>query len=480
MPHLYIVSIIPELLLTIASMVILMVGVYGKKNHTLFLNKVAIGALLLAGFKLIQLNDLRYITTFNELASLDSFAIFLKVLITIASIFTLILSVERMKEEKLSYEFISLLLLAVVGMMVMVSANDLMSLYMGLELQSLSLYVLASISRRSVRSSEAGLKYFMLGALSSGILLYGASLIYGFTGTTNFSTLVTLYSDTQNTLPVGVLLGVIFVLIGLSFKVSAVPFHMWTPDVYEGAPKIVTAFFASAPKVAAMGLLMRFLFQPFQNFADEWQQIIIVVSMASMILAALAALRQNNIKRLMAYSSIGHVGYMLMGVASGTLAGAHGTLIYLAVYISMSLGVFACIIAMERHNESMEKISDLAGLAKKRPLFAASLAVLMFSMAGVPPMAGFFGKFFVFQAALKAELYTLAIIGVLTSVIAAFYYLRIVKVMYFDSSKEILDGEITPNLQFTLLCTAVFNLMFFLLPTPLLNAAKDAAKALFM
>ena len=362
----------------------------------------------------------------------------------------------------------------------MVSANDLISLYVGLEMQSLSLYVMAAFQRHDLRSTEAGLKYFVLGALASGMLLYGSSLVYGFAGTTSFEGLAGVLQGANAAHPsVGLVIGIVFILVGLAFKVSAVPFHMWTPDVYEGAPTPVTAFFSVAPKLAAIGLFVRVMIDPFGDLVAQWQQIVIFVSIASMALGGFVAINQTNIKRMMAYSSIGHVGYALIGLAVGNEVGVRGILIYMAIYVFMNLGTFACILCMRRGERMVEDIKDLTGLSKTHPMVAAAMAIFMFSMAGIPPLAGFFGKFYIFLAAIEAELYTLAVIGVLTSVVGAFYYLRIIKIMYFDDVTEELEHPIPRELGWVLLGTALVIVLFFVYPSPLLDAAGIAAAALF-
>jgi NADH-quinone oxidoreductase subunit N len=375
------------------------------------------------------------------------------------------------------FEFPVLVLLSTTGMMVMISANDLITLYVGLELQNLALYVVAAFNRDSTRSSEAGLKYFVLGALSSGMLLYGASLIYGFTGTTAFSEIATLVSGGAPS--AGVLIGLVFVVVGLAFKVSAVPFHMWTPDVYEGAPTPVTAFFAVAPKIAAFGLFIRFMIEPFGPLLSEWRQVIVFLSIASMVLGAVAAIAQESIKRLMAYSSIGHVGYALIGLATGTAAGIRGVLVYLAIYLFMTVGTWAVILCMRRNGRMLEGISDLAGLSRSQPGLALALAIFMFALSGIPPTAGFFAKLYVFFAAIDAKLAGLAVIGVVTSVVSAFYYLRVVKVMYFDEPVGAFDRPLTVELKSVLFVTAVVTLFFFILPGPIVGGADAAALALF-
>jgi NADH-quinone oxidoreductase subunit N len=369
-----------------------------------------------------------------------------------------------------------LMLFSVVGMMVMSSASNLMTLYLGLELQSLALYVLAAFARDDVRSSEAGLKYFVLSALASGLLLYGASLCYGFSGAMNFAELAKAASNPAGVSP-GLIVGVVFVLVGLAFKISAVPFHMWTPDVYEGAPTPVTVFFSTAPKVAAMGILVRVMVTPFGTLLSQWQMLIVLLSIASMLLGALAAIGQSNIKRLMAYSSIGHMGYALIGLAAGTPEGIRGVLIYLVLYVFMTMAAFAGITAMRRRGRSVEQIADLAGLGRNDPALALVIAISMFSLAGIPLMSGFFAKLYIFLAAVQVGLWTLAIIGVLTSVVGAFYYIRVVKVMYFDPPAAPFDAR-PVSLSFVAAASALFTTFFFVFPGPIIGAAQAASKAL--
>jgi NADH-quinone oxidoreductase subunit N len=400
-------------------------------------------------------------------------------LVLIGSAVTILIGLRYNEDQGIArFEFPVLLLLATTGMMVMVSANDLITLYVGLELQNLALYVVAAFNRDSVRSSEAGLKYFVLGALSSGMLLYGASLVYGFAGTTAFDDLTKLVTGAA-TVETGILIGLVFVVVGLAFKVSAVPFHMWTPDVYEGAPTPVSAFFAVAPKLAALALFIRFMIAPFGPLIGEWRQVIIFLSIASMVLGAVAAIAQENIKRLMAYSSISHVGYALMGLAAGTSEGIRGVLVYLTIYLFMTVGSWAVILCMRRGGRMLEGISDLAGLSQSRPGLALALAIFMFALSGVPPTAGFFGKFYVFLAAINAQLAWLAVIGVLTSVVSAFYYLRVVKVMYFDEPAPVFDRPISAELKGVVFVTAVVTLFLFVLPGPIFAGAEAAASALF-
>jgi NADH-quinone oxidoreductase subunit N len=369
-------------------------------------------------------------------------------------------------------------LLSTTGMMMMIAANDLISLYVGLELQSLALYVLASFQRDSLRSTEAGLKYFVLGALASGMLLYGASMVYGFSGTTSFDMLAKNFAD-GGTVSIGLIIGVVLIAVGLAFKVSAVPFHMWTPDVYEGSPTPVTAFFSVAPKIAAMALFVRVMVGPFGGLLNEWRQVIWFISVASMLLGAFAAINQRNIKRLMAYSSIGHVGYALIGLAAGTAIGVRGILVYLAIYLFMNIGTFTIILCMRRNGKLVEGIDDLAGLSRTQPGLALAFAIFMFSMAGIPPLAGFFAKVYVFLAAIDAGLYALAVIGVLASVVGAFYYLRIVKLMYFDEPAGSFDKTIGREMQAVILVSALVIMFFFVHPGLVVDGADAVASALF-
>jgi NADH-quinone oxidoreductase subunit N len=405
----------------------------------------------------------------------DFFARFLKILALIGSVATLVLSAEYLADpSRRIFEYSILVVLSTLGMMVLISAGDLIMLYLGLELMSLALYVVAASNRDNVKSTEAGLKYFVLGALSSGMLLYGASLIYGFTGTVSFAGI----AAAVNTGSVGIVFGLVFLLAGLCFKVSVVPFHMWTPDVYEGAPTPVTAFFASAPKVAAIAVFTRAALTAFPGILSQWQQIVVFVAIASMALGSFAAIGQKNIKRLMAYSSIGHMGFALVGLAAGTPEGAQGVLVYIAIYVSMTLGSFAVILAMKRNGQPVEDISDLSGLSRTNPLLAFVFAMLLFSLAGIPPLAGFFAKWYVFVAAIKAGLFTLAVIGVVTSVVGAYYYLSIIKVMYFDEPL----GQFDPmrmELRTVLAVAGLFNIFFFVYPGPLVSMATVAAKSLF-
>jgi NADH-quinone oxidoreductase subunit N len=466
--------VLPELVLAAGAMVLLMIGAYRGQQTTALVTTLAICLLIVVGVLELTLPAGK-LTTFGGSFIVDSYARFLKVLALIGSAVTLILSREFLSDpSRRIFEYSILVLLSTVGMMVLISAGDLIMLYLGLELMSLALYVVAASNRDDVKSTEAGLKYFVLGALSSGMLLYGASLVYGFTGTVSFAGI----AASAKVGSIGIVFGLVFLLAGLCFKVSAVPFHMWTPDVYEGAPTPVTAFFASAPKVAAMAVFVRVALTAFPGIVSEWQQIVVFVSIASMALGSFAAIGQKNIKRLMAYSSIGHMGFALVGLAAGTAEGAQGVLVYVAIYVAMTLGTFTIILTMKRNGQHVENISDFAGLSRTNPLLAFLFAMLLFSLAGVPPLAGFFGKFYVFAAAMKAGLFTLAVIGVLCSVVGAFYYLSIVKVMYFDEPLPKLD-PMRVELRTVLAVAGIFNLLFFAYPGPLVSAAAAAAQSLF-
>jgi NADH-quinone oxidoreductase subunit N len=465
---------LPEILLAVGAMVLLMLGVFGSARATGIVNALAVVLLIVAAVMVASMPGERNVG-FGGSFVVDGFARFLKILALVGSAVTIVMSLEFLnKLQERRFEYAVLIMLASVGMLVMISAGDLIALYLGLELMSLPLYVVAAIDRDSVRSTEAGLKYFVLGALSSGMLLYGCSLIYGFTGTVNFVGIAKASAEGG----IGLTFGVVFLFAGLCFKVSAVPFHMWTPDVYEGAPTPVTAFFASAPKVAAIALFVRAAITAFPGIVVQWQQILVFVSIASMVLGAFAAIGQKNIKRLMAYSSIGHMGFALIGLAAGTSEGVQGVLVYIAIYLAMTLGTFACILAMRRTSGSVEEIADLAGLARTKPAMAFFLAMLLFSLAGIPPLAGFFAKFYVFLAAIKAGLYALAVIGVLASVVGAYYYLLIVKIMYFDEPAPAF-APMRGELKAVLAISGLFVLLFFVYPGPIVDAAAAAAKSLF-
>jgi NADH-quinone oxidoreductase subunit N len=469
---------LPEMVLAAAAMALLIVGVWRGEASTRLVSWLSIGVLILV-FLIAALGGGDRRVGFYGMFVIDAFALFMKALVLIGSAVTILMAMRYNEEQGIArFEFPVLILLATTGMMVMVSANDLITLYVGLELQNLALYVVASFNRDSVRSSEAGLKYFVLGALSSGMLLYGASLVYGFAGTTAFDDLTTLMTGAA-TVETGILIGLVFVVVGLAFKVSAVPFHMWTPDVYEGAPTPISAFFAVAPKLAALALFIRFMIVPFGPLIGEWRQVIVFLSIASMVFGAVAAIAQENIKRLMAYSSISHVGYALIGLAAGTAEGIRGVLVYLTIYLFMTVGAWAAILCMRRRQQMLEGISDLAGLSQSQPGLALALAIFMFALSGVPPTAGFFAKLYIFLAAINAQLTGLAVIGVLTSVVSAFYYLRVVKVMYFDEPAPVFDGPISAELKGVVFVTAVVTLFLFAVPGPIFAGAEAAASALF-
>lgn len=466
----------PEIFLTLAGMALLMVGVFRKSDPSRGVTLLAILAFAITAVLAISTNGAD-VVTFNGLFVVNDFTGFAKLLILLGAGLAMLLALPWAKNEGIArYEMPVVMLFAVVGMMMMVSANDLLSLYVGLELQSLALYVLASFHRGNLNATEAGVKYFVLGALASGLLLYGSSLVYGFAGTTSFAGLAAALTGAQDN--VGVIVGMVFVISGLAFKISAVPFHMWTPDVYEGAPTPVTAFFSVAPKIAALCLFLRVLVGPFEDLLMEWRQVLVVICVASMLWGAVAAIAQNNIKRLMAYSSIGHVGYAMIGLVAGTQDGARGMIYYLLIYLFMNVGTFAVILAMRVKDRYVEDISDLSGLSKTNPAIALALTILMFSMAGIPPLAGFFGKYFVFVAAVNAALIPLAVIGVLSSVIGAYYYLRLIKVMYFDEPAEAFDKPDVSTSMIMGVC-AFAVVVFILVPEPMLAGADNAAAALF-
>jgi NADH-quinone oxidoreductase subunit N len=466
---------LPELILAGGAMALLMLGVATKRERGELVLWLAVLILALAGVFVASGEGTA--TLFNGSFIVDPFARMLKLLTLTGAAVALLMSIDYWRAVGgVKFEFPVLVLLASTGMLMMISANDLIALYVGLELQSLALYVVAAFNRDSARSSEAGFKYFVLGALSSGMLLYGASLVYGFTGSTDFADIATAVQPSGAN--IGLIFGLVFLMAGFAFKISAVPFHMWTPDVYEGAPTPVTAFFAAAPKLAAMALTVRVLITAFPAVTLEWQQIVVFLAIASMALGSFAAIGQTNIKRLMAYSSIGHMGYALVGLAAGSAEGVQGVIIYLAIYLAMTLGTFACILAMRRDGRMIEDIDQLSGLSRTSPLMAFMLAMLLFSLAGIPPLAGFFAKFYVFLAAIHAGLYALAVIGVLLSVVGAYYYLRIVKIMYFDAPAERFEPMDTP-LAAVLGVSGVFILLYFVYPAPLVTFAGAAAKSLF-
>ena len=459
-----IIYILPELFLSITIMFLLMLGVFIKKSFKL-VNLLTILSLLFAIVLVLNQPD-EIVKIFNESYIIDRLSVFMKVLTLLFCFFVLLSSKDYIKNNKIDkIEYPIIILSSTLGMILMISSYDLIIFYLGLELQSLCLYILASFKRDDERSTESGLKYFVLSALSSGLLLYGCSLIYGFTGSTNFE-IISVNLDEANT---GAVFGIVFIIVGLAFKVSAVPFHMWTPDVYEGSPTSVTSFFALVPKIAALSVFIRFMYVPFINVISQWQTIIIFLSIASMILGAVAAIGQSNIKRLMAYSSIGHMGYALAGIAAGTNAGIQSTIIYLTIYLVMNLGAFGCIFMMRRENIFYENINDLSGLSKNHPMLALSFLIILFSLAGIPPLAGFFAKFYIFMAVVEAKMYALAIIGLVTTVVSAFYYLRIIKIIYFDKPNKPFDKSYDWGLKSSLILSSILILIYFIYPTILTN-----------
>ena len=470
---------LPEILLAAAAMALLVLGAFRGEGSTRLVSWLAILALIAVLGVALGGGPERRVGFYGMFVT-DAFALFMKSLVLTGSAVTILIGMRYNEQQGIArFEFPVLVMLATTGMMVMISANDLITLYVGLELQNLALYVVASFDRDSPRSSEAGLKYFVLGGLSSGMLLYGLSLVYGFAGTTAFADLARVLAGGAPVSP-GLIVGLVFIIAGLAFKTSAVPFHMWTPDVYEGAPTPVSMFFAVAPKMAALALFIRLMIAPFGPLVGEWRQVIVFLSIASMVLGSFAAIAQPNIKRLMAYSSIGHVGYALIGLAAGTAAGIRGVLVYLAIYLFMNVGAWAVILCMRRQGRMLDQIGDLAGLSRTQPGLALALAIFMFSLAGIPPAAGFFAKLYIFLAAIDAKLTGLAVIGVVTSVVGAFYYLRVVKVMYFDEPVASFDSPISGELKGVLLVTALVTLFFFLLPGPVVGSAKVAASSLFL
>ena len=466
--------VLPELVLAIGAMVLLMIGAYRGQQTTSLVTGLAVCLLVVVGALELWLPSGK-LTTFNGSFIVDDFARFLKILALTGSAATLILSAEFLADpSRRIFEYAILVLLSTLGMMVLISAGDLIMLYLGLELMSLALYVVAASNRDNAKSTEAGLKYFVLGALSSGMLLYGASLIYGFTGTVSFAGIAAI----ARTGSIGIVFGLVFLLAGLCFKVSAVPFHMWTPDVYEGAPTPVTAFFASAPKVAALAVFTRVALTAFPGIVPQWQQIVVFVSIASMVLGSFAAIGQKSIKRLMAYSSIGHMGFALVGLAAGTAEGAQGVLVYIAIYVAMTLGTFSVILTMKRNGQHFENISDFAGIVAHQPAAGLLLRYAVVFTGGHSPARGFLCKILCVSAAIKAGLFTLAVIGVLASVVGAFYYLTIIKVMYFDEPLAKLD-PMRMELRTVLAVAGLFNIFFFVYPGPLVSVATAAAKSLF-
>jgi NADH-quinone oxidoreductase subunit N len=451
---------LPEILLTVSILLTLMVGVFFKNSYVLVTNIIYGVIISLVLIILNSFND--SFRLFSDSFVSNSFTNFFKVLILVGTFFILIITQNFIKETKINYfEYSLLLLLSVLGMFIMISANDLILFYLGLELQSLSLYILASLDRDNLKSNEAGLKYFILSSLASGLLLYGCSILYGFSGSTNFD-VISSNTNIENT---GTIFAMVFILVGLAFKVSAVPFHMWTPDVYEGAPSSVTSFFAVVPKIAGIAVFIRFMQIPFSEIADQWQPILIFISLASMILGAVAAIGQSNIKRLIAYSSIGHIGFALAGISTTTTSGYSSSIAYISVYVVMNLGIFACIFSMKKDGKYCENLNDLSGISKHHPILSISLLIILFSLAGIPPMAGFFAKFYVFVAVIESKMYTLAIIGLLSTVVSAFYYLRIIKIIYFDEANKSFDQIKNLGISTTLFLSSLLLITFFIYPS---------------
>ena len=461
--------VFPEIFLSLSIMFLLILGVF-KKNSSKLIQNISLIILIITAVitfnETISVNEEKL---FNNSVIIDYLSSFMKIMTLLAAFLVLIISSAYLRTFKIfKIEYPILILSSVLGMMIMISSNDLIVFYMGLELQSLALYVLATFNRDNIKSSEAGLKYFVLSALSSGLLLYGCSLIYGFTGSTNFNVIASQLNSNEYALT----FGIVFILVGLAFKISAVPFHMWAPDVYEGSPTSVTLFFTMVPKIAALSVLIRFLYVPFLNLIEQWQMIIIFLSIASMLFGAVAAIGQTNLKRLVAYSSIGHIGYALAGLATGTNDGIQSSVIYITIYILMNLGLFSCLLMMKRNNEYYENIDDLSGLSKNHPLLSLSLLIILFSLAGIPPLAGFFAKFYVFKTVIEQSMYFLAVVGLLSTVVAAFYYLRLIKIMYFDEEKEKYDTDHSIWLKFSLTVSTLLILIYFIFPSQLIEVVS--------
>ena len=459
------IFILPEIFISLSIMFLLLLGVF-KKNSSDIVHNLSVVSLIITGVLIYNNSSNQNISLFNGGFVVDQLSSFMKILTILGGAFVLSISTKYLKIFKIFLiEYPVLILSSILGMMVMISSNDLMVFYIGLELQSLALYVLASFNRDQLKSSESGLKYFVLSALSSGLLLYGCSLIYGFSGSTNFDVI----GDTMNASHYGLTFGIVFILVGLAFKISAVPFHMWAPDVYEGSPTVVTLFFAIVPKVAALTVFIRFLYIPFVNMIEQWQPILIFLSIASMIFGAIAAIGQNNLKRLIAYSSIGHMGYALAGLSTGSNEGIQGSIVYITIYLFMNLAFFCCLLMLKRNDEYFETVDDLSGLSKNHPILSLSLLVILFSLAGIPPLAGFFAKFYVFKAVIEQSMYFLAIVGLLSTVIAAFYYLKIIKVIYFDEEKESYDNDHNIWLKMSLTFSTLLILLYFIFPSQLVE-----------
>ena len=461
--------VLPEIFISLSIMFLLVLGVFKKDSSKLIFNISLLVLLITASITLNETSNINRTTLFNNSVVIDYMSSLMKIITLVGAFLVLVISSNYLKIFKIfKIEYPILILSSVLGMMVMISSNDLMVFYIGLELQSLALYVLATFNRDQLKSSEAGLKYFVLSALSSGLLLYGCSLIYGFSGSTNFDIIQNQLNSTNYVLT----FGIVFILVGLAFKISAVPFHMWAPDVYEGSPTSVTLFFTMVPKIAALTVFIRFLYVPFLNLIDQWQMIIIFLSIASMLFGAIAAIGQTNIKRLIAYSSISHIGYTLAGLATGSNEGIQSSIVYITIYVIMNLAFFSCLLMLKRNNQYYEDIDDLSGLSKNHPLLSLSLLVILFSLAGIPPLAGFFAKFYIFTAVLEQSMYFLAIVGLLSTVIAAFYYLRIIKIIYFDKEKEKYDDDHSLWLKFSLTFSTILILLYFIFPSQLIEVVS--------
>ena len=458
--------VLPEIFISLSIMFLLILGVFKKHSSRLIQNISLLVLLITAVITFNETLGIDEVSLFNGSVIVDYLSSFMKIATLITAFLVLVISSNYLRSLKIfKIEYPILILSSVLGMMIMISSNDLIVFYMGLELQSLALYVLATFNRDQIKSSEAGLKYFVLSALSSGLLLYGCSLIYGFTGSTNFNVIANQLNSNEYALT----FGIVFILVGLAFKISAVPFHMWAPDVYEGSPTSVTLFFTMVPKIAALTVFIRFLYVPFFYLIDQWQTILIFLSIASMVFGAVAAIGQKNLKRLIAYSSISHVGYALAGLATGTNDGIQSSVIYITIYVLMNLGLFSCLLMMKRNNVYYEGIEDLSGLSKNHPILSLSLLIILFSLAGIPPLAGFFAKFYIFKSVLEQSMFFLAIVGLLSTVVAAFYYLRLIKIMYFDKEKEKFDTDHSMWLKFSLGISTLLILVYFVFPSQLIE-----------
>ena len=461
--------ILPEIFIALSIMFLLILGVFKKDSSKIIFNTSQLILLITAVITINETFSVNRVTIFKDSVVIDHMSSLMKIITLLGAFLVLTISTNYLKTFKLfKIEYPVLILCSVLGMMVMISSNDLIVFYMGLELQSLALYVLATFNRDQLQSSEAGLKYFVLSALSSGLLLYGCSLIYGFSGSTNFD----IISNQLNSNEYVLTFGIVFIIVGLAFKISAVPFHMWAPDVYQGSPTSVTLFFTMVPKIAALTVFIRFLYVPFLNLIDQWQMIIVFLSIASMLFGAIAAIGQTNIKRLIAYSSIGHIGYTLAGLASGTNEGIQSSIVYISIYVIMNLALFSCLLMLKRNNKYYEDIEDLSGLSKNHPLLSLSLLVILFSLAGIPPLAGFFAKFYIFKAVIEQSMFFLAVVGLLSTVVAAFYYLRIIKIIYFDEEKEKYDEDHSIWLKFSLTFSTILILLYFIFPSQLIDVVS--------